>query len=247
MKSTPSTVLLLASLALPAAAHDGRRFEIQNMGNQLWAQGYLSGADPVNDGGGLIRPYFNAIHGHWTNNPSPAVTAASSTLPGFDLFLGGDLTGFDLTLTLEGARKWVSPPPMPTAETVVDFTALEANEEVFVGFGGEFVSTATPGTLTLIESVTAGGLLDIDLTYDIAAEPTAVLFVLDFTLSTSNPDIASSEIISVILSPDGTGPIERLHHASLFLESKLGVVPAPSTGALLLASGLFAGRRRRQA
>ena len=51
-------------------------FEIVVNDGQLAAQGYISNG--VDDGGGVVRPYLNAIHGHWANNPSPAIEAASA-------------------------------------------------------------------------------------------------------------------------------------------------------------------------
>ena len=56
--------------------------------NQIIAQGYLSGSNPTNDGAGLIRPYINTIHGHWTNNPLATIDsllyAAKDSVPHTD-------------------------------------------------------------------------------------------------------------------------------------------------------------------
>lgn len=233
---TATAAFAAASITAAATAHDGRRFDIQIHADQLWAQGYISGHNPTDDGGGITRPYMNAIHGHWSNNPAPTIDAASATLPGFDLFAGGDLTGFDLSITLNGASKWVSPPHNPPAGTVPNLVPLKPGEEIFVGFGGGFVTTQAPGSLTLIPAVSPSGLLDIDLTYDIGIEPAGTIFVLEFTLSSSNAAIAESETIHVILSPDGNGPMERLHHAALYLEAELGITPGGCNPADLDAS-----------
>jgi len=48
-------------------AHDGKRLDIVVIDYQLFAQGYLSGTDPVDDGGGIVRPWMNTIHSHFTN------------------------------------------------------------------------------------------------------------------------------------------------------------------------------------
>lgn len=248
MNTTAMKIVCVGSVAVAASSafgHDGRRLDIQVYENQLIAQGYISGADPSDDGGGVVRPYINAIHGHWTNNPSPGIDAASATLPGFDLFSGGALTGSSLSLELVGASKWSDVPTMPAPGTVPDLQPL-VGEEIFVGYQGDFHSTAAPGSFTLIESVAPGGLLDIDLTYDIASEPVGSLYVLEFVLSTSAAGIADSSTVHVILSPDGANHMERLHHASLYLESYLGTpIPAPGAAGLLGFAGVAVVRRRR--
>ena len=239
MKTQLIAALSIAT-ATSALAHDGRRLEIQVINNQLWAQGYISAGQP-DDGAGMVRPYLNTIHGHWSDNPSPVV-AASATLPGFDLLAGGALTGFDIDLTIDGARKWVGPDAMPMPGTIPD---LVASEEFFVSYGGDSISTTTGGTFDLLDNISAGGQLDIDLAYDIADEPRGVLYVIDMTLSTNAPGIAASEQIHIILSPDGLDPVERLHHASLYLESHLGrQVPAPASALTIGALALTARRRR---
>ena len=205
-----------------ASAHDGRRFRIEVVDDTLVAQGYISGANPSDDGGGVVRPYINAIHGHWENNPAPGVNAASADLPGCDLFSGGALTGYSVTLTLHGATKWMDPPMMPPAGTVPELVALESGEEIFVSYGGELVSSASPGAMVLLENVQSGGHLDLDLSFDIGMNPSAVLFALEFTLSTDAPGVADSGPVSIILSPDGSTMMERLHHAALYLETRLG-------------------------
>lgn len=246
MRMSTLATACVALLPTVAFAHDGRRFDIKIIDDKLTAHGYISGSDPVDDGGGIVRPYYNALHGHWANNPAPGVDAASTDLPGFDLFAGGVLTGSSLSLTLTGALKWEAPPMMPPPGTIPDLVALDPTEEIFVGFGGDFVSTEDPGTLLLAPNISAGGLTDIDLTYDIGSEPSGVLYVLEFVLSTDAPGVLASDTINVILSPDGDTSADRLHHAALFLEGYLGTpVPAPGTGALLAGVGILAFRRYR--
>jgi len=239
------------TLASASFAHDGRRLEITTLDNQLVAQGYLSGPNPSDDGGGVVRPYVNAIHGHWTNNPSPAVQAASSTLPGFDVFAGSAFAGFDIGLELIGASKWVSPPitgdmGMIPEGTVPVLSPLGAGEEVFVGYGGGFIDTTNLGSFDLVSSASASGVFDIDLSYDIGARPSGELFVLDFVLTTDAPGIAPSETVHIILSPDGVGGVERLHFASLYLEQFLGTpVPAPGGVSVCMGAIVWCARRKR--
>ena len=57
-----------------ASAHDGRRFEILLADDQLLALGYNSSG--VDDGAGVTRPYYNAMHDHWSNlGPGLGATA----------------------------------------------------------------------------------------------------------------------------------------------------------------------------
>jgi len=241
-KNVMMAAALVSGLAMSATAHDARRLEIKVVDNQLVAHGYISNG--VDDMGGVIRPYYNAIHGHWSNNPSPSIDAASTDLPGFDVFAGSPLVGHNVEIELLGARMWEAPPPMPPAGTEVNLVA--ADGEIFVSFGSETVTSAAPGSFTLVDSVGAGGALDIDLNYDIASRPSGVLYVLDFRLSTDAVGVAASDTVHVILSPDGNGPMEKLHHAALYLETVLGTpVPTPGAAGVLGLAGLVAARRRR--
>ncbi|MEO0483291.1 MAG: GC-type dockerin domain-anchored protein [Planctomycetota bacterium] len=213
----------LSALGLIAAAsygHGGRRFEIKVHEGQLVAHGYNSLG--VDDGGGVERGYYNALHDHWNWNPVPSVQASSADLPGFDVFAGSALEGYDVTLTLVGGTKWVSPPMMPMAGTVPVMEPLDASEEIFVTYGGVTVSTVTPGALDLVSTVPAGGALDLDLAFDIGARPSGVIHALEFELSTDAPGVAASDSVYLLLSPDGATPMQKLHHASLYLESYLG-------------------------
>ena len=63
MKKFVAVSCILGALTTTVCAHDGRRLEIKVVDNQLVAQGYVSNG--VDDGGGLVRPYYNTIHGHW--------------------------------------------------------------------------------------------------------------------------------------------------------------------------------------
>lgn len=178
------TALAVATLAAaPTLAHNGRRMEIKIVNDALVAQGYNSTGE--DDGAGVVRPYYNAIHDHWEN--LGAGLGATADLPGFDIFEAGPLVGHSVTLTLNAGFKWVDPPLMPPAGTVPDLTPLDGADEVFVTLGLDSASTNSPGPLTLSASVPAGGAEDIDLTYDIGVEPSGVIYVLEFTLSTTCP------------------------------------------------------------
>lgn len=211
--------------------------------NQLVAHGYNSGAD---DGGGSPRPYYNAIHDHWANNPSTTINAASADLPGYDIFSSGALAGESVTLTLLGASKWVSPPMSPTPGTVPTLTPLTAGETIFIRYSGTTIDTDALGSLLLHHSVSGAGVADLDLSYDIAARPADVLYILEQQLATGAPGVLSSATTYTILSPDGDNPAQRLHHASLFLENHLGTpIPEPTTIGVMLIAGLVLLRRTK--
>jgi len=246
LSSAIAAVIALAALAPQALAHDGRRFEIQIHNGQLFAQGYLSGTDPVDDGGGIVRPYVNSMHSHWGNHVVPAIDYASGTLPGFDIFGSTALDGFELTLTLNAASKWVNPPLMPAPGTVPNLVPLEAGETVTISRGNPRTNTDNPGTFVLEAAVGIGGTADMDPLYEIDQRPEGEIFVFEWILATDAPGIAASEPIYVLMSPDGDNPVDRLHHASLYLEQYFGSqVPAPGAALMLGAAGVFASRRRR--
>ena len=98
------------------------------------------------------------------------------------------------------------------------------------------------GTVTLTTDVMSAGAFDLDISYSIDSNPTNEIFVYEWRLSTNSPGIADSESIFAIISPDGTNPVDRHHHASLFLEEQLSgfnVVPEPA-GLSLAGLLLFA-------
>ena len=244
--SAIAAVAATACLAPSALAHDGRRFEIQIHDGQLFAQGYLSGADPMDDGGGIVRPYVNSMHSHWANHVVPAIDYASGTLPGFDIFGSTALDGFELTLTLNAASKWVNPPLMPAPGTVPNLVPLEAGETVTISRGNPRTNTDNPGTFVLEAAVGIGGTVDMDPLYEIEKRPEGEIYVFEWILATNAPGIEASEPIYVLLSPAGDTPQIRLHHASLYLEQYFGTqVPAPGAAVLLGAAGVFASRRKR--
>jgi len=168
------SLVVLAAIALPAPAHDGRRFQIEVRDNQLRAQGVNSAGVPIDPAG--LRNYFNAIHGHWSNLTSPQL----ADLPGYDAGFGTTaLSDFDVYLTITGATKWTSvsdnlvdPDASGSTQNIIaggqikpgttlDLQPLAANESLQVnigGAGGETVSTVDLGgggaglTITLIDN-----------------------------------------------------------------------------------------------
>lgn len=233
-----------AAIAATTRAHDGRRLEILVLDNQLFVQGYLSTGVP-DDGGGTVRPYYNSLHDHWHNVTS---SVAIADLPGLDLFTPGPLVGHDLSLELLDAKKWVSPPVPPPPGTIPNLVPLAPGDTISIEHDSVTVDTDGLGTLTLASSIGAGGADDIDMIYSIEQNPSDVLYVLEWQLSTNAPGIAPSGTIYTLFAPDGSTPTEKLHEAALYLESYLGTpVPEPSPIALaaLAAVGLVAYGWRR--
>jgi len=240
-----AALILSASIALEASAHDGRRLDIQVINNQLFAQGFLS--NPVgpqdNDGGGLVRPYFNVIHDHFTNIGGSGI----ATLPGFGISSATPLIGGDVTLELLGASKWTPPARIGTGPDQ-DFgtpvlEALSDSELISIGFPGSSqpqVDSNTLGEFTLASNINGTtNYDDIDLSYIINLEPEGSIYALEWQLSTTQPGIADSSSVYTLLSPDGVGFDQRLHFQTLALENFLGVtaattaVPEPGSCALL--------------
>ena len=277
----------LAAAAVPAAAHDGRRFQVEVANGRLQARGANSADAPIDPAG--LRPYTNAIHGHWDQIGS-SVTAG---LPGYDAGAGSlALTGHDVTLTLTGVSKWtgvsanlVDPDATGgTAEliagtqvkpgTTANFRPLDGNETIAINIGGAAgvtvssadlnnpaarldlpLITGFDGRLAFDENGLAvfpgqpSNGYDIDLTYVYTGlgAPADTLYAIEAVLSTNAPGIADSQTVYTLLSPDGSGPIERLHFASLFAEQTLGTpVPEPAGLALLSIGGLTLALRRRR-
>lgn len=238
-------------------AHDGRRLEVVVENDQIFAQGYLFSANgnPVDDGGGIQRDYFNAIHSHFTPVGN---TGLYNNVTGFDLIDAEPFEGSDLVLTLLGAGKWANPPAQDGTLLAQDFgtpqlSPLDANENIEVFFGSAVdpvATTDTLGSFNLIDSV-SGPVTDIDLLPLIDFDPSGSLYFLEWTLSTTNPLIADSGSIYTILSPPGDNPVDRFHFQSLALERSLGfnasAIPEPSSLVALLLSGtsLTLIRRKR--
>ena len=230
----------LAALAASIAeAHSGRRFVVSVDSDQIVARGANTGTD---DGAPAVRPYLGAIHDHWQNSPL-GLDSASASFPEFDVpGPTSALANWPLRLTLHAVTTWRDPPHMPSAGTVPQLAPLSAGEIVSVTLDGETVDSSSPGTLLLASSVLAEGVLDISLLYEVNQRPSNQIHVVEVALSSGNPAIGDSDSLYVILSPDGATPVERLHHASLFLENYLASarpVPEPGGGILLAGFGLL--------
>lgn len=237
-------LLVLVLAASPAAAHNGRRFQVQVRNQQLVAQGYIT-AGVADDGGGTTRPYLNAIHDHWANLGD---ASAVSNLPGFDVLDTTVLEGFDLSLVFVDAFQWSNPPTDPAANLAPRFLNLDST--IGIEFGAT-IDTIDGGSLPLANNIPPAGLRDLDPLYAISGTPSDVIHVLEWQLTTDAPGVADSDSIYTILSPDGVGPVERLHEASLLTERFLGqAVPEPSAFATTLGGFLLAfaaaGRRFRR-
>jgi len=233
------SIILCGVLINPqtADAHGGRRFEIQVLNNQLIAQGVNTGHH--DDGGGAVRPYYNAIHDHWLNL---AGGDAIATLPGFDV-TPGKLVGESLVLELFGARKWVNPDPN------VDPVLVDLADGEFIEIGLGLLTPiktndAVLGSLLLSGSVSNSGL-HIDLDYGIDTQPTNTIYAIEWGLSAgAGSSLLPSDSIYTILAPQGSGH----HQSALALERFLGVtaIPEPSAASLLGLMALVGLRRGRR-
>jgi len=251
-------------LVVSVEAHNGRRFDILVIDDKLYAQGYLSGANPTDDGGDIVRPYFNAIHSHFENHLNPNTQSAEATLPSFDIFAPAaeQLDGADVYLEFLNVLKWEDPTPQDTSlvdemRLRQDFDIPEVlpglgtdDQPIFVGFEDEVLNSGVGGSLTLASDLN-GPAVDLDLTYQIDDRPENVIHVLEWQLSTTKAGIESSDSVYTILSSDGVGVVERLHFQSLALERELGVtltaVPEPgSLAALAVGAAVTMLRRKRQ-
>lgn len=236
------SILAVCGLVGVAAAHPGRRFEVKVVQDKLVAQGYITSGE--DDGNGLVRKYWNSMHGHWLNVPDES--RAVGTLPGFDFLDTSRLGGQDVYARVLGASKWVNPPLEPDHDTMPLLEPLGPGETISIAFQGHTVNTDTLGTFPLVTELPPGGFFDIDPLYSIGLLPSAVIYVIQVELSTTAPGVASSDPVHILLSPDGNDMVTRLHHASLFLEEHLGTpTPAPAGFAVLGAGLVMVSRRRR--
>lgn len=249
--------LMIVSMASVAVAHNGRRFDVQIHNDQLFAQGYLSGTNPTDDQGGIVRPYFNALHDHWGNVGGVAI----ASLPGFDINTSDifsppetviRLAGHNLILTMTGSGKWHNPSGGHgghggEGEGMPTLMPLDASEIINVGYDvQDDIGTDSLGSFALAEDI-RGPVSDIDLQYSILLNPTNTLYYIQWQLSTDAPGIADSDPIYTILSPDPDAT-DGLHHPSLALESHFGIssVPEPSTIAAIALGAIGAATRRRR-
>lgn len=135
------TSLVACAIAGSALGHDGRRFDVKVVDNQLVAHGYISsGVDDMgsnlpadNPGDPLYRTYYNAIHAHWSTQFD---LFSSADLPGFDINDTPELDGQDLWLELKGVKKWSAAP-------FVDFAGGHGHGSGHAHGGGGGGSSAT--------------------------------------------------------------------------------------------------------
>jgi hypothetical protein len=264
-KKTIATLLVATCLTGAATAHDGRRFDVQVHDSQLAARGYISGNNPTDDGNGIVRDYYNAIHAHWDNIGG---LLSRATLPGFDINDTPELLGDELWLEITGVKKWSDAPFADFAHThgvhdghsqpqaamhhgghaSPDFVLLSANESVQVGFNGTPLSPNTP--LQLDASI--GASAHYDLTFDYysgdplfaSVAPEDALYLVEMQLSTSDTSILPSETIYTILSPSGM-TVPGSHGLSLATEIALGT-PVPEPASLFVLGVLPALLCRRR-
>ena len=209
-------ILALGVFAGDTSAQIGRRFEIKVVDGKLVAQGYIGGEGSGDDGGGLLRPYTNAIHHHWQNDRTKGV--AHSDLPGIDLLDAGELEGYDLRLTVLGGKKWVDPPDDPEVGTEIDWSPLDADETIYVRIGDQHASTSDMGTILLAPAIGPSGAVDVGIVYDIKGIPRDQVMVVEAVLSTNAPGVTPSDVIYLIFPP-GRG---ALHRTALYTEAQLG-------------------------
>ncbi len=232
---------LLILTAAPVLAHDGRRFEIKVINDQLFAQGYISGPSPMNDGGGIVRPYLNAIHSHWSGSPS------STDLPGYDIEDQDDVVGYKINYTVTGGSRWNT---TINLSPVLDPLAATELLQVVKGVG-VFTNTDLLGTIELFSSVPHHGHVDLTFSYKAgsptklpALAPTNYLYVLEGFLSTDAPGIAPSGTVYTIFAPMG----HEYHHRALALEEFLGyTIPEPASLTVLALGATALTLRRRRA
>ena len=266
-----TAALLTATMVSAAHAHDGRRFDIQIKDGQLITQGYISGDNPTDDGNGLIRDYYNAIHAHWENIGG---ILSRATLPGFDVHNQSDLLNDELWLTETGVKKWADAPFSDYAgghnghggaHTISHSTGhggghfspgfidIPADEWVEVSFSVNNVNTPLPFNTPFLIDSSVGNEGHYDLTFDyqsgnpLAADvsPDTALYLVAFQLSTSDPSILPSDTIHAILSPPGAS-VPGSHGLSLATEEALGT-PVPEPASLAVVALLPALMRRRRA
>ena len=250
-------------IAGSALAHDGRRMDVQVVGDQLVTQGHITGNNPIDDGNGLVRDYFNAIHSHWGTDPSNRFSSAD--LPGFDLDNESELIGDELWLELIGVKKWSDAPFGDFATgghqgaghanashggtAHPNFLPITTGESVLMSFSSRVLAPGVPIQLT--DDVGSAGHFDLNYDYlpsdpsSFELAPSDAIYLVEFQLSTSDPAIDPSDTIRVILSPPGS-EIDGSHGLSLATETALGTpIPEPATLSVLFAFVPAVLRRRR--
>ena len=247
-------LLLVTSFAMVgvAQAHDGRNLDVVVVDGKIFAQGFNSDTFDQAD---FVRPYQNAIHGHFDGN-------GISTFPSFavtgDNFLAhsngttyqygyqndaADLVGFDLEIELVNAGKVINP-----VLGSLNLTNFDATDRISVGFGNNSLSTDDIGTAAasfdLVNDWTAP-TSDLDFSYFTANNPSDELFFLEWEIRSDNPLIENSDAIYTLFAPP-----QALHPEVLALEAQVSVnvtaVPEPGSMTILGFGMLMLGLRRRR-
>ena len=239
-KLFPILFLIVFTSPLTVFAHGvGRLFDVAVMNGQLVARGYNSGSP---DGLGTIRPFVNSIHDHFNFIGSEAEPFGITNYPSLDIGILSDsnidaLIGYELRIELVGSAKWINVPAQDGTGAAQDFGTPQLisltpqdlqnspADVMRVRYSGETIDTVNLGEFLLSPSV-AGPTPDLDFEFFIDNHNSSEIYIFEFRLKTNAPGIADSEKIYVIQSPDGIGPVERMHFQSLYLESYLGL-PTP--------------------
>ncbi len=222
----------------------GRLFDIAVVDGKLVAQGYNTGGF---DGGETVRPYVNSIHDHFNFIISDGQPLGVTDYPSWDVgILPGsnisELIGFGLNVELIGSGKWINVPAQDGTGLAQDFgkpelmffsnqfLLINPAEIIRVSFGGDTINTLNLGGFQFSDEVT-GPIADLDFKFFIDQHNATEIYFVQFRLTTNAPGVEDSDSIYVIQSPDGIGPVERMHFQSLYLERYFGNVdPKPVLG-----------------
>ena len=219
---------------------NGRLFDIAVVDGKLIAQGYNSGSP---DGLDSIRPFVNSIHDHFNFIGTETQPFGITNYPSWDIgILEGanisELIGYEITVELVGSGKWINIPEQDGTGLNQDFGVpdlmlfshedLEINpaEIIRVRYNGQTINTLDLGQFQLNSAVN-GPTPDLDFEFFIDNQNTDEIYFVEFKLKTNAPRIKDSDTVYVIQSPDGVGPVERLHFQSLYLECYLGTAIDP--------------------
>jgi len=246
--------LLLMLVTAEVFAHSGRGFEIEVKNGKLQLQGVNNGGS---DGAPAVRPYLNSIHDHWSTYVE-SIDQSSSTFPELEVapqVAFSFLEGYEVDLEFVAAWQWAPPLIMPPPGTVPNLQPLDDGEVISIQTIGAPITSESLGVIQLSAAVPAAGTGDIVPSYTINGSPAGKIHVLQVILTAiapdaSYPEISASDPAFLLLSPRGDDPVQRLHHASLYLEEYLAVnglpIPEPSVTVLSILGCFFMTFQRRR-